>query len=127
MKAKLTACYRGYTLVEIMLIVTIMGMLGVITVCNYIIARDTSRLAAIRSNLKEIEAAKKQWAFENMKSVGDEVADVRQLTKYLRQGAVVAVISETYNPNPVGIAPSAALPDDVKLGPYGPGATIPAP
>lgn len=110
-----------------MLVVTIIGLLAVIAVCNYVIARDSSRLTVIRTNLRDIESAKEQWAFENKKHSGDVVADVGVLSEYLRNGHVKVVVSETYTPNPVGTPPSAALPPDVKLGPYGLGATIPAP
>jgi len=127
MQAKVKFQPRGYTLVEIMLIVTIISLLAVIAVCNFIIARDTSRLALIRTNLKDIATAKQQWALENKKSIGDTVADVEVLTKYLPQGRVTAVTAEHYNPNAIGTPPTALLPEDMKLGQYGPGSTIPAP
>jgi hypothetical protein len=110
-----------------MLVATIIGLLAVIAVCNYIIARDTSRLAVIRTNLRDIETAKEQWAFEFKKNVGEPVADVDLLKEYLRQGKLKVIVSETYNPNPIGTPATAALPTDTKLGPYGFGATIPAP
>ena len=117
----------AYTLLEIMLVVSIIGLLSVIAVCNFVIARDTSRLSLIRTNLRDIDSAKDQWAFDNHKKTGDPVADVDTIKDYLRRGNVKVVIQETYSPNPVGTPPSAALPPDVKLGPYGLGATIPAP
>lgn len=117
----------GFTLIEIMLVVTIIGLLAVIAVCNFVIARDTTRLTVIRTNLRDIENAKEQWALENRKGPGAPVNDVTVIKDYLRRGGVKVVISETYNPNPIGTPASAALPVDVKLGPYGPGATIPAP
>jgi prepilin-type N-terminal cleavage/methylation domain-containing protein len=118
---------RAFTLIEIMIVVTIIGLLAVIAVCNYVMARDTSRLTVIRSNLRDIETAKEQWAIENRKGLGAPVVDVDVIKDYLRRGGLKVVISETYNPNPIGTPPSAALPADVKLGPYGLGATIPAP
>lgn len=119
--------HHAFTLLEIMIVVTIIGLLAVIAVCNYVIARDTSRLTVIRSNLREIEHAKEQWAIENHKGTGSPVDDVGVLNGYFRQGGLKVVVQETYQPNPVGTPSSAALPPDVKLGPYGPGAIIPAP
>jgi len=117
----------AFTLLEILTVVTIIGLLSVIAVCNYIIARDTTRLTVIQSNLHDIESAKEQWAFENKKRAGDPVADVALLAEYLRKGGVKVVVQETYQPNPVGQPPEAKLPADVKLGPYAAGATIQAP
>jgi len=114
-------------LIEIMIVVTIIGLLSVIAVTNWMLARDTGRLNVIRQNLRDIDSAKEQWALERKLPEGAPVADVADLSEYLRGGQVNEVIQETYEPNPVGTPPTATLPAGVKLRQYGPGATIPAP
>jgi prepilin-type N-terminal cleavage/methylation domain-containing protein len=118
---------RGFTLLEIMVVVTIIGLLVTIAISNVILARDHTRLTTIRHNLRKIEEAKEQWALDKGQTNGAPVTDVTVLQDYFRGGDVHRVMAETYMPNAVGTPSEAALPPGVKLGPYGPGASIPAP
>lgn len=56
---------RAFTLVEIMIVVLIIGILLAIAVPNFIKARESSRGKTCVANLRQIEAAKEQWAMEN--------------------------------------------------------------
>ena len=118
---------RGFTLVEIMVVVAIVGLLASIAVTNVIIARDNSRLTIIQHNLRKIDEAKQQWAADNRQGNGAPVADITVLSGYFHGGDVNQVAQETYVPNAIGTPPEAALPPGVSLGPYGPGTSIPAP
>jgi prepilin-type N-terminal cleavage/methylation domain-containing protein len=124
---KQTNSNPGFTLIEIMIVVSIIGMLATIAVCNFMVARDSSRLQTIRHNLGKVEAAKESWAMDNRKNTGAPVADITVLSDYFHGGAVHQVVQETYVPNPIGMIAEATLPPGVKLGPYGAGASIPAP
>jgi len=117
----------GFTLVEIMIVVAIIGLLASLAIPSFAKARETSRLNVIYSNLRELETAKEQWALENNVATGAAVPDVSVLRGYLRHGSPQSVINETYVPNAVGDSPEADLPPGVSLGTFGPGATIPAP
>ncbi|CAN5559486.1 N/A [soil metagenome] len=66
-----TKTLRAFTLVEIMIVVLIIGVLMAIAVPNFINARSTSQKNSCIANLKEIEAAKEQWAMVNKKGATD--------------------------------------------------------
>ncbi|MCA0362013.1 MAG: prepilin-type N-terminal cleavage/methylation domain-containing protein [Armatimonadetes bacterium] len=55
---------RAFTLVEIMIVVLIIGSLLAIAVPNFVKARQSSRVQTVVANLKQLAAAKEQWAME---------------------------------------------------------------
>jgi prepilin-type N-terminal cleavage/methylation domain-containing protein len=64
MKALKTNRNSGFTLVEIMIVVAIIGLLAAIAIPNFVRARQTSQTNACINNLRIIDAAKQQWALE---------------------------------------------------------------
>ena len=115
----------GFTLVEVMIVVAIIGLLAGISTPSVMKARDTSQLNAIINNLRLVESAKEQWALETRQGSGAVAVDT-DVAPFLKQNAMPkAIVGETYNINPVGQPSDATTP--VRLGTVPAGGTITIP
>ena len=70
-----TSRQGGFTLVEIMIVVAIIGLLAAIAIPNFVKARSYSQKNACISNLRQIFGAKETWALEFKKTTSDTPAD----------------------------------------------------
>jgi len=116
---------RAFTLLELMVVLSVIGLLAAIAFPNFIRSTNTSRLNSIQENLRVVSDAKEQWALANSQVTGAPT-DMPTLNAYFLHG-VTPVVQETYFPNPLGTPAYAQLPGAVTLPPFAPGAAIPAP
>ena len=70
------ASSSGFTLVEILIVVAILGLLITIAVPNYVKTRTNAQRQMCIENLAQIEAAKQMWGVESAKTTGDIPTDV---------------------------------------------------
>jgi len=82
---KKTSRKQGFTLVEIMIVVAIIGLLAAIAIPNFVQARKTSQTNACINNLRQIDGAKQQWALEDGKNTTD-LPQASDLQPYLGRG-----------------------------------------
>jgi prepilin-type N-terminal cleavage/methylation domain-containing protein len=112
----------GFTLIEVMVAVTLVGMLAGISVPSFLKARDTASLNVIRANLRLIDDVKQQWAIDTRAS-NTAVPTESDLEPFLRGNDMPKpLIGETYNINQVDQPATAVL--TIPLGGFPAGSTI---
>ncbi len=90
MKTNKTARKSGFTLVEIMIVVAIIGLLAAIAIPNFIKARATAQANACINNLRQIDAAINEWALEQGQTTGAAV-NAAVISGYLKLNSASSI------------------------------------
>ena len=86
------------------------GMLSAIAIPNFVKARSTAQKNACITNLRQIAAAKQQWALENKKADTDTPTKTDLLPFLTNQQFPVCPGKGDYTINPVSTPPQCSLP-----------------
>ena len=87
MRASKTIRKAGFTLVEIMIVVAIIGLLCAIAVPSFLHARARSQQNACINNLRQIDSAINEWALENGQASGATIPGVATVSAYIQLNA----------------------------------------
>ena len=113
MKATKAPNRAGFTLVEIMIVVAIIGLLAAIAIPNFVSARARAQANACINNLKQIDGAASQFALERGKKTGDPISFPTDLTPYIKLNASGSLpacpAGGVYSDNQVGAQPQCSL------------------
>ena len=113
MKTQNTARKAGFTLVEIMIVVAIIGLLAAIAIPNFVKARAQSQCSACINNLRQIDAAANEFALEKGKKTGDTISYPTDLQPYIKLNSAGSIppcpAGGTYADGVVGTNPTCTL------------------
>jgi prepilin-type N-terminal cleavage/methylation domain-containing protein len=106
---------KGFTLVEIMIVVAIIALLAAIAVPGFLRARKRSQASRILNDLRMIDAAVDQYAIETNRTTGNTV-NTADWTNYLKKGSALydtgkSLLGSSYGAQAVDTIPQVPTTD----------------
>ncbi len=108
----------GFTLVEIMIVVAIIGLLATIAIPNFMRASAKAKQTACINNLRQLEGAKQTWALES-KAGPNTMPTIANIQPYLGRGTAgtaptcpadaAQTFATSYNLNDLNTAPACLI------------------
>lgn len=98
----------GFTLVEIMIVVGVMGLLTSLALPSFMKARNTSQQTSCINSLRQLDNAKEQAALAYGLSEGASIA-AASVNEYIRKGAPVCPGGGEYTYNVIGVRPTCNI------------------
>lgn len=98
----------GFTLLEIMIVVSLIGLLVAIAIPQFVRARMTSQRTTCINNLRQVQAAISQWALETNATTNTPV-QFSDIQSYMRGSVICPAggtsFNDSYKMTDVGTAP----------------------
>ena len=115
MKKKTSKKTKGFSLIELLIVVAIILIIAAIAIPNFVKARETAQRNACINNLRQLDAAENQWALENNKKTGDACAeaDLKPFIRLVGGQLPKCPAGGTYTIGPVGETPRCSIPNHV--------------
>jgi len=99
------AMKKGFTLVEIMIVVAIIGLLAAIAIPSFVKARNTAQQNGCINNLRMIDSGKEQAALANKWAAGNDPSTIVVNTYIKGDSTPECPAGGTYTYNVIGTNP----------------------
>src|ERR1700675_3248502 len=100
---------KGFTLVEIMIVVAIIALLAAIAVPGFLRARKRSQASKILNDLRMIDSAIDQYAIETNRTTGATVSTA-EWTHYVKKGSLLYNFGQGMFGNGYGVQTVDSIP-----------------